>query len=136
MIAIDTNIWIYSHDTRYPDKQQRAQELIQEASPLTLPWQVGCEFIAASRKLEPFGFSEEDAWAALEDMCNMADAIPMPEPELWPATRLLQQRHGLPFWGALIVAACQRFGVQTLYSEDFGSLRDIDGLAIVNPFVQ
>jgi predicted nucleic acid-binding protein len=95
MITIDTNIWIYSHDTRYPDKQQRAQELIQEASPLTLPWQVGCEFIAASRKLEPFGFSEEDAWAALEDMCNMADAIPMPEPER-PSLLGRPDRCGLP----------------------------------------
>lgn len=134
MIALDTNIWIYSHDNRDTRKQLRAQELIRTVSPLALIWQVGCEFIAASRKLESFGFSQEDAWAALDDMCGMADAIFMPEEELWPESRLLQERYALSFWDALIVAACQNAGVQILYSEDFGSPRHFNGLTIINPF--
>lgn len=134
MIAIDTNIWIYSHDARDRDKQRRAQETIQAATPLVLLWQVGCEFIAASRKLKPFGFSSDDAWAALEDMCEMADTIFVPEIGLWTDAQSLQKRHSLSFWDALVVAACQRAGAKTLYFEDFGSPRDIDGLVIVNPF--
>lgn len=51
MNVVDTNIWIYCHDTRDPAKQQRARELVRTVRPLTLLWQVGCEFIAASRKL-------------------------------------------------------------------------------------
>lgn len=136
MIALDTNIWIYSHDTRYSEKQRQSQELIRSADPLVLLWQVGCEFIAASRKLEPFGFSQEDAWTALVDMCEMADAVFMPEPELWPDARSLQQRFGLSFWDALIVAACQRAGVRTSYSEDFANSRTLDGLAVINPYAE
>lgn len=62
MHAIDTNIWIYSQDKRHQNKQRIAQELVAVTRPLALPWQVGCEFIAACRKLAPFGFSEQQAW--------------------------------------------------------------------------
>ena len=47
MHAIDTNIWIYSHDKRDGAKQQVAQELIGLTRPLALPWQVGCELIGS-----------------------------------------------------------------------------------------
>jgi predicted nucleic acid-binding protein len=68
MNAIDTNVWIYCHDTRDQEKQQVALQLIETVEPIVLLWQVGCEFIAASRKLERFGFTQEQAWQALADM--------------------------------------------------------------------
>jgi predicted nucleic acid-binding protein len=57
MNAIDTNIWVYCHDARDGEKQRVAQELIETAESIVLLWQVGCEFIAAARKLHPFGFT-------------------------------------------------------------------------------
>jgi predicted nucleic acid-binding protein len=83
MNAIDTNIWIYCHDSRDSEKQQVAQRLIETTGRIALLWQVGCEFIAAARKLQPFGFTEEQAWQSLEDMQAMADAVLLPAPELW-----------------------------------------------------
>ena len=73
MNAIDTNIWVYSHDTRDPHKQAVAQQLIATTRPLALPWQVSCEFIAASRKLATVGFTEAQAWSALAAMQTLAD---------------------------------------------------------------
>lgn len=134
MNAIDTNIWIYSHDSRDPGKQAAAQQLISAVRPLALSWQVGCEFIAASRKLIPQGFDERKAWTALAAMRAMADEVLLPSPDLWPETQALQQRHSLSFWDALLAAACIRGRVQTLDSEDFGGASPINGLAIVNPF--
>lgn len=84
MNAIDTNIWIYSHDTRDPQKQLVAQNLIATLRPLALPWQVGCEFIAASRKLASLGFDEPQAWSALTQMQAMANVMLLPTPHLWP----------------------------------------------------
>jgi predicted nucleic acid-binding protein len=75
MNAIDTNIWVYCHDARDGEKQRAAQQLIETAESMALPWQVGCEFIAAARKLQPFGFTQEEAWQSLEDMQAMAAAI-------------------------------------------------------------
>ncbi len=115
-------------------KQRLAQELIETVSPLALLWQVGCKFIAASRKLEPFGFARPAAWAALEDMRAMSDVLSLPDGVDWRVTRELQDRVSLSFWDALLISSCLRHGVTTLYSEDMGAPRTIDGLRIVNPF--
>jgi predicted nucleic acid-binding protein len=135
MNALDTNVWLYSHDTRHPHKQGAAQRLIAAVRPLALPWQVGCEFVAASRKLAPAGFTEAHAWAALAAMWGFADVVLLPVPDLWPETQALQARYSLSFWDALLVAACLRGGVQTLYTEDVGAPRTIDRLSLVNPFL-
>jgi predicted nucleic acid-binding protein len=134
MNAIDTNVWLYAHDTRDPRKQAIAQHLTTSTRPLALPWQVGCEFVAASRKLASIGFTESQAWAALTAMCGMADCILLPVADLWPETRALQGRYSLSFWDALLVAACVRGGVSTLYTEDIGAPRTIGSLSLVNPF--
>jgi predicted nucleic acid-binding protein len=134
MNAIDTNIWIYRHDTRDPAKQAIAKQLIASVQPLLLPWQVGCEFIAASRKLEPFGFSADDAWDALTDMQAMAAGLLLPSAVLWAEARSLQGRYSLSFWDALLIAACIRGGIQTLYTENMGAPRTINGLSLINPF--
>ena len=136
MNAIDTNVWLYAHDTRDPAKQQVAQQLIANLRPLALPWQVGCEFIAASRKLAAAGFSESQAWTALHLMQSLADEILLPRPDLWPATESLQSRYSLSFWDALLVAGCLQGGVEVLHTEDIGAPRTIDGLSLINPFVK
>jgi predicted nucleic acid-binding protein len=134
MNALDTNIWIYSHDSRDAAKQTMAQHLINNVRPLALPWQVGCEFIAASRKLHSLGFTEDHAWLALTAMQGMADAILLPAADLWAETHALQGTFSLSFWDALLAAACIRGGVLTLYSDNLGSSPSIHGLSIVNPF--
>jgi predicted nucleic acid-binding protein len=102
---------------------------------LALPWQVGCEFIAASRKLAAAGFTEAQAWAAVAVMQALADVILLPVPDLWPETQALQNGYSLSFWDALLVAACLRGGVQILYTEDMGAPPSIDSLSLVNPFL-
>ena len=134
MNAIDTKVWIYRDDTRDPVKQAKAAQLIGTIRPLVLPWQVGCEFVAAARKLQPLGFSEDDAWDALEDMQVMADVVLLPVLDLWSETRSLQARYSLSFWDALLVATCLRGGFAVLYTEDLGAPRTIDALSLVNPF--
>ena len=134
MNAIDTNVWVYLHDTRDPRKQAVAQQVIAGTRPIALPWQVGCEFVAASRKLAAVGFTEPHAWAALAAMRALADVILLPVPDLWPETQALQSRHSLSFWDALLGATCIRGGVKVLYTEDLGAPRSIDGLSLVDPF--
>lgn len=135
MNAIDTNVWLYSHDARDLRKQGLALQFIAAARPLALPWQVGCEFVAASRKLAATGFTEAHAWAALTAMRALADVILLPAPDLWPEAQALQGRYSLSFWDALLASACLRGGVQVLYTEDMGAPRTIDRLSLVNPFL-
>jgi predicted nucleic acid-binding protein len=134
MNAVDANIYVYRHDARDPQKQAIADQLVATLRPQILLWQVGCEFIAASRKLSALGFTEDQAWAALGDMQSISSAIEYPTAQLWPKAQDLQKRYSLSFWDALLVAACLLGGVQTLYTENMGAPRTIDGLALVNPF--
>ena len=124
MNAIDTNVWLYSHDPRDSRKQGLAQQLIATTRPLALPWQVGCEFVAASRKLAVVGFTAAQAWAALAAMRTLADVILLPVPDLWPETQALQGRYSLSIWDALLVATCLRGGVLVLYTERHGRTTD------------
>ena len=45
-----------------------------------------------------------------------------------------QQRHRLPFWDALIVAAAERAGCERILSEDLGSGQTYGSVTVENPF--
>jgi len=132
MNAIDTNVLIYAHDPRDPRKQTTAIALIESLADAVLLWQVACEYISAAKKIEPFGYSREQAWLDIRELRSVWDAI-LPSWEVADRAERLLDRYSLSFWDAMIVAACAEAGVERLYSEDFGD-RTIDGLEIANPF--
>jgi predicted nucleic acid-binding protein len=134
MIAIDTNIWLYCHDSRDLRKQAVAKQLVQDSFPIILPWQVGCEFIAASRKLSAQGFTLDLAWKSLKSMRAMSEKIVFPTIEHWDRCKTLTGSGGFSFWDGLLVACCLDAGVQVLYSEDMGGIASINGMEIKNPF--
>jgi predicted nucleic acid-binding protein len=68
MNAVDTNVLIYSRDPRDPQKQVTANALPASLTDGVLLWQVACEYIAASRKLERFGYDMSQAMADVHDM--------------------------------------------------------------------
>jgi predicted nucleic acid-binding protein len=61
MTAFDTNILLYCCDKRDAARQQTALALMESRTDGVILWQVACEFVAASRKLEGQGFRPEDA---------------------------------------------------------------------------
>jgi len=46
----------------------------------------------------------------------------------------LHRLHVFSFWDALILRAAKQAGCRVLLSEDMQAAREIDGIAIVNPF--
>lgn len=46
----------------------------------------------------------------------------------------IQRRFRTSYWDALVLAAAQRAGCPTLWSEDFNSGQDYDGVVVQNPF--
>ena len=133
MNAVDTNVLIYVHDYRDPSKQAAAEALVQTLPDAVLLWQVACEYIAASRKLEPFGYGREQAW---QDINNLRK-LPHAQTPAWDVllrAEDLMRRYSLSSWDALIVAACLEAGVTRLYSEDFDASAQSEGIEIINPF--
>lgn len=135
MNAVDTNVLIYAHDPRDPQKQAAAVSLIESLSDGVLLWQVACEYLAASRKLEPLGYSLRDAVNDLHDLRAVWTTL-LPSWAVLDRAEDLMSRFSLSFWDALILAACLDSGVDRLYSEDFGSYPTINGLEVVNPFAR
>ena len=134
MTAVDTNILFYAHDPRDIRKHDIAVELIASLHDTgVLLWQVGCEYLAVSRKLEPFGYSRTQAAAEMRDL-RLVWATATPG---WPTLDRAEQLRAdfsLSFWDSLLIAACLDAGVSKLYSEDFQSGLRIHSLEILNPF--
>ena len=69
MTAVDTNILFYAHDPRDIRKRDIAVDLIASLNDTgVLLWQVGCEYLAVSRKLETYGYSRTQAAADIRDL--------------------------------------------------------------------
>ena len=102
MTAVDTNILIYAHDLRDPRKQRTAFDLLRSVRDGVLLWQVACEYLSASRKLEPQGFSYENAFADVATM-RATWAVPLPTWGVLDRARLLRSA-GFSHWDSLLVA--------------------------------
>jgi predicted nucleic acid-binding protein len=133
MNAVDTNVLVYAHDLRDPEKQAAAISLIESLTDPVLLWQVACEYVSVSKKLEPLGYSREQAWHDIRDL-RLVWATALPDWGVADCAEKLMGGHCLAYWDAMIIAACLETGVKRLYSEDFSGLKAIDGLDFVDPF--
>ena len=132
MNAVDTNVLIYVNDPRDPAKQAIAASLISSLSEGVLIWQVACEYLAASRKLEPLGYDRMQAYQYIRDLQQVWYTV-LPTWAVIDRAEDLMSRFSLSHWDSMVVAACLEANVENLYTEDFG-YSDIDGLKIINPF--
>jgi predicted nucleic acid-binding protein len=126
-------ILIYCCDGRDPRRQQLALDLVADTVEGILPWQVACEFIAASRKLGEQGFTAVHAWQRLAEFLAIFPLI-MPTPDVLERARALHLQQQWAFWDAMLVSACIEGGAKRLYSEDLPGRANIESFEIVNPF--
>jgi predicted nucleic acid-binding protein len=133
MNAADTNVLLYVHDYRDPAKQATAKALVNSLNDAVLLWQVACEYLAASRKFEPLGYSRDSAWQDVHKL-RMLWTTQLPTWEVMERAEDLLRRYSLSSWDALIVAACLETGVTRLYTEDFDNSVRAEGLEVINPF--
>jgi predicted nucleic acid-binding protein len=133
MIAFDTNILIYCCDEGDARRKTIALDLVSNTEDGILLWQVAGEFVAASRKLGPQGFTAAAAWERLSEFLELFPLV-LPAPEVLDRARRLHSEQQVAFWDSMLLAACLAAGVTRLYSEDLPSRASVDTLEIVNPF--
>ena len=133
MNAVDTNVLVYTLDTRDPAKQRIARALIEEIESPVLLWQVAVEYLAVSRKLERLAILPAQPWQELARLRRLWP-VAFPTWDTMELSRELLARYSLSFWDSLIVAACVHADVSRLYSGDLGAAPRIAGVEIVNPF--
>lgn len=134
---VDTNVLAYAHDTSEAVRQPLAAELLQrlwvDGSGL-VSTQVLTEFyVVATRKFFPPLARREvrsivDAYAAW--------TVVQVDPTLIVGASVLEERHQLSFWDALIIEAARRGGAARVVSEDLQHGQRIGGVLVENPFRQ
>jgi predicted nucleic acid-binding protein len=139
MNAVDTNVLIYSLDANEPIKQGKALLLLSQLAAgsvqCLLLWQVLCEAVNQLRR-----WKDQKAFSDLK-FDEHVRAVRGLFPIILPAVRVLDQaldlsaRYSLSHWDSMILGACREAGVTTLYTEDMGAPRVIDGIQLVNPFI-
>jgi predicted nucleic acid-binding protein len=136
LVFADTNILVYAHgvgdqDLRAPVARHRLAELWRDGTGVASS-QVLQEFYSvATRKLtRPLPRKQARAIvASYANWCRVST-----DPELIVAASVLEERHTLNFWDALIVEAAQRSMASTLLSEDLPHGSHFGDLIVENPF--
>jgi predicted nucleic acid-binding protein len=136
LVFADSNILIYAHgvgdqDRRAAMARQRLDRLWRDGTGVASS-QVLQEFYAVTtRKLRP-PLTRKQARAivaAYAEWCRVGT-----DAELIVAASVLEERHTLSFWDALIVEAALRSTASTLLSEDLQDGRMFGDLIVENPF--
>lgn len=138
---VDTNILVYRFDARFPKKQARANELLRTGivdDSIRVPHQALIEFIAATTKPlargEPSILAPDDARREMEEMLVQFEVL-YPDEELVRIAIRGAATYGLSWFDAHLWAYAERFGLDTLWSEDFENGRLYGRVRTRDPFV-
>ena len=139
---VDTNVLVYRFDPRFPAKQKRATELLRSGiadDSLRVPHQALIEFVAAATKPltrnGPSILSPDAARREVEDMLVQFEVL-YPDEELVRIAIRGAATYGLSWFDAHMWAYAERFGLDTLWSEDFENGRFYGRVRSRDPFVE
>jgi predicted nucleic acid-binding protein len=131
---LDTNVLVYSYDIADRGKQEIARNLVRRAlaGDIVTSAQVLGEFAATLlHKVVPRVDPVE-----LIVLMDALGPIPVVTTDADMVRRAVevQDRYGLHFYDSLIVAAADRAGCETIWSEDLNSGQKYFGISVQNPF--
>jgi len=133
---IDTNIFVYTFDTKNSDKNSIARSLIQEAlrsGEGVISYQVIQEFLnVATRKFKsPLTPADSKKYLQqiLTPLCQVYSTLDMFEQAID-----ISERWQYGFYDSLIVAGAISSGCSVLYTEDLHDGQKIHSITIKNPF--
>jgi len=139
---VDTNILVYRFDSRFPGKQARAIELLRTGvaeDSIRVPHQALIEFIAATTKPlarnGPSLLSPDDARREMEEMLVQFEVL-YPDEELLRIAIRGAATYRLSWFDAHMWAYAERFGLETLWSEDFEDGRLYGRVRAKDPFAK
>ena len=134
MRFLDTNVLMYAVSPAPEEaaKRRRAQQLLYEGD-LALSVQVLQEFYYQATR--PTRVEQLTSAQALRFLSSIEGVAVLPiTPELFHDAVAICERFKLSYWDSAILAAARACGCDAVYSEDFSSEQDYDGLRVVDPF--
>ena len=134
---LDTNIFVYTFDTRALQKALRARQLIREAIDSRtgiVSYQVVQEFFNVALRRFDLPMSVSDAEQYLASVFRPLLAVHS-SAALYAQTLQVVRQHRLSWYDSLIVAAAAECECTILYTEDLQHGQRVAGIQIVNPFL-
>jgi len=133
---LDTNIFAYVFDPAAASKGQISNRLIRRGIGTgkgLVSYQVVQEFFNVAFKKFPVPMTEGEAQVYFTSIFRPMLAVVF-SPALLLRALGIREKHLIPWYDALIVAAAAEGECKTLYTEDFQHGREIEGVRIHNPF--
>lgn len=136
---VDTNVLVYRFDSRFPEKQSRAEELLREGierDTARLAHQAIVEFVAATTRVKRGGqpiLSIENARREAEDFLHQFVVL-YPNESLLRLALRGQAAYQLNWFDAHMWAYAEHYGLDTILSEDFQSGRLYGSVLAIDPF--
>jgi len=132
---VDTNVLVYAHDRGAGEKNARARELVarlwRERTGV-VSTQVLQELYVNVRRKASAPVSAPEARALVEDY--LAWPLVVNDGATILQAVAIEERFGLSFWDALVVASAQEAGVEILWSEDLNDGQAYGSAVVRNPF--
>jgi len=131
----DTNILVYAYDSHFPDKQQKAQNIIlsavREGNGVLSTQVLGEFFMVVTKKINQ-PLSVRDA----RDIIKYMGRMKVQEIDVLIVERALDtlELYNISYWDSLIIAAAERARCNRILSEDLNAGQIYHGIEIANPF--
>ena len=138
---IDTNVLVYRFDSRFPEKQRTASDLLRRGlkqDSLRIPHQALLEFMAAVTRVKLGAgtlLSLEDARRETEELLSQFTIL-YPNEALFRTALRGAAAYRLSWFDAHLWAYAEYYGLSELVSEDFEHGRMYGSVRVVNPFLQ
>jgi predicted nucleic acid-binding protein len=131
---LDTNVLVYAYDHSEPVKRNLADQVLSTIDPddLVLSAQVLSEFYLATTRQGRQLLTPEHAARVVRWFANTR--VEPVDADLIGRAVLIQERHQVSYWDALIVAAAVRRDCARMLTEDLSHGTVIEGVEIVDPF--
>jgi predicted nucleic acid-binding protein len=132
-IFVDTNVFIYAVDQADLKKQLAAQTWrawLWETNRGRISFQVLQEFYVIATRKQPSAVVE-----IRKEVSDLMAWQPIAlDSSVITGAWQIEDRYGISFWDALIVAAAKTAGCRYLLTEDLRRGQDLDGVMVVDPF--
>jgi len=133
MVFFDSNVLVYIAINQDAAKKKVAIQLVASA----IENQSGCISLQVLREVANCLFKKSnDSIKHIRETLSGFDALDCLDEsrDLLDRAIEIKDEYGIQFYDALIVAAAEAAGCETLYSEDMGDGQIYGGILIVNPF--
>lgn len=133
---LDTNVLVYPHDRREPDRADAAIALLSTlaaAGGAAVSTQVLSEYFWVVTRRLPDPLTVSQGAKSTERHAKTWGVLDVTLSTVREALRGTEH-HGLPYWDALIWATAHLAQIPVVLSEDFADGREIDGVRFRNPF--